>query len=515
MKFRSLILGGLIASLGSLSIPLAQAGKADDTLVVAFNKEVQTLDGLYSTSRENLILTDLTSDQLVVLDPKTNTYVPALAKSYRYITDTSLEFTLREGIKFHDGSSVTVEDIIYSFNFASSEEAKSKRGTALRSWLKNVEKTGPNTLVIHSKAPTPLIMRDISMFALTRKNQAYHQGNNVNLSAMNEKFIGTGPYKIVSYSSGTGIKLERFEGYYKDSPKGQAKIKDVAIRAIPDWSTVIAEMMSGGVDWTYNVPDEIADNLNRTPLVDRIEGPSMRIAYLVLDAAGVSSDVYGKDHPLTKLKVRQALNYAVNSKLMVDFLVKGSSRVINSPCYSGMFGCSDAITTYSYNPQKAKALLAEAGYPNGFEFDLWAYRDKPISEAVAADLAKVGIKANVKYVKLSALTKARNADQIMAYHGTWGYNSTPDLGAIANHFIPGSSRNMNKNPELEELFEDSLKTIDKDTRQAKYNAGLKMMTENAYWVPLYKFSMNYAQSKEVNFTAPLDGQPRIYKISWK
>ena len=515
MKFRSLILGGLIASLSSLSVPFAQAGKADDTLVVAFNKEVQTLDGLYATTRENLILTDLTSDQLVLLDPDTNTYRPALAESYRMITDTSFEFTLREGIQFHDGSPVTVEDIIYSFNWVASKEAKSKRGTVVRNWFDKVEKTGERTLVVHSKAPYPLILRDISMFVLTRKNQAYHQGDSANLSAMSENFIGTGPYKITSFSTGSGIKLERFDNYYEASPKGKGQIKNMTIRSIPDWSTVIAEMMSKGVDWTFNVPDEIAENLSRTPLVDRVEGPSMRIAYLVLDAAGVSSDTYGDDHPLTKLKVRQALNYAVNKQLMVDFLVKGSSRVIHTPCFPGMFGCSDDITKYDYNPKKAKELLAEAGYPNGFEFDLWAYRDKSITEAVAADLTRVGIKTNVKYVKLSALTKARNADQIMAYHGTWGYNSTPDIGAISNHFISGSSRNMNKNPELENLFESAIKTMDQDVRQEKYRAGLKIMTENAYLLPIYQFSINYAQSKEVNFSAPIDGQPRLYKISWK
>lgn len=173
MKLRSFIAAGLMAGTTFLSISPAIADKANDTLVVSFSKEVQTLDGLYSTTRENLILTDLTSDQLVVLDPKTNTYLPALAKRYHFLNDTSIEFTLRDDIKFHDGSPVTVEDIIYSFNWVASKEAKSKRGTEVRDWFDSIEKTGPQTIVVHAKAPYPLILRDISMFVLTRKNQVY------------------------------------------------------------------------------------------------------------------------------------------------------------------------------------------------------------------------------------------------------------------------------------------------------------------------------------------------------
>ena len=515
MKIRSLLVSSLFISLASFSINPAYADKANDTLVVSFNKEIQTLDALYSTSRENIILNELTSDQLVSIDPVTKEYLPALAKSFKYLDSKSIEFTLRGDIKFHDGSAVTVDDIIYSVNWVADNEAKTKRGSFIRRWLEEARKTGPNTLVIEAKKPYPLMLRDIAMFVLTRKNQTYHTNGNANPNAQTESFIGTGPYKVMSFNSGSGVKLERFEHYYADSPKGKGQIKHMTIRSIPDWSTVIAEMMSNGVDWTYNVPDEIAENLGRTPLVDRIEGPSTRIAYLTLDAAGVSTQINGQDNPFTKLKVRQAMNHAINNKLMVDFLVKGTSRVISGPCFPGMFACSDSVTKYDYDPQKAKALLAEAGYPNGFEFDIWAYREKSITEAVAADLARIGIKANVKYVKLSAFSKARSAEEMIAYHGTWGYYGTLDIGAISNHFVSGSNRNLNKDPKVEGLFKKALETVDANERLVAYKEAQDIIADQAYWVPLYQYSVNYAASKEVDFEAPVDGLPRLYNISWK
>ncbi len=487
------------------------AGKSNDTLVVAVNKEIQTLDTLYSTKREDMILGYLVSDQLVVLDPETNQYQPALAESYKFVDDATVEFTLRQGVKFHDGSPVTVDDIIYSFHYVSDKASKTKRGAFIRNWLKGVEKIDERTIRVSAKAPYPLVLRDIAMFVQTRKKDIYAKDGKVNVKAQTQSLIGTGPYKVTEYSMGKGVVLERFDGYYKDSPKAEGAIKKIVLRPIPEWGTVSAEMMAKGVQWSFNVPDDIAGDLGKTPMVDHITGPSMRISFLLLDAKGVTGD----DKPLTKLGVRQALNHAVNRENLVKYLVKGSSKVIHAPCYPGMFGCTDEVTQYDYNPAKAKQLLAEAGYPNGFSFDLWAYRDKPITEAMVADLAKVGVKAKVRFVKLSAISKARSQYEIESYHGTWGYYATPDVGAISNHFVAGSNRNLTGDAEIEGLFKSALETTDPEARTKMYDRALKKIAAQAYWLPLYKYTQNYVVSKDVKFSAPKDGLPRLNRIAWK
>ncbi|MEM9355874.1 MAG: ABC transporter substrate-binding protein [Pseudomonadota bacterium] len=489
----------------------AMAGKSDDTLVVALNKEIQTLDSLYSTKRETIILGHMVSDGLVVLNPETNEYEPALAESFRFSDDATAVFKLRAGVKFHDGSPVTADDIVYSFNWIANKDSKTRRGKFIRSWFKSIEKIDDRTVRISAKAPYPLMLRDIAMFVQTRKKDIYGADGNFDLKAQTQTLNGTGPYKVVSFGMGKGVTLERFDGYYAGSPKAKGAIKRIVLRPIPEWGTVAAEMMSKGVQWSFNVPDDIAQNLGSTPLVDHVAGPSTRIAFLLLDAKGAT----GADKPLTKLKVRQALNHAVNREALVKHLVKGSSRVIHTACYPGMFGCTDDVTKYTHDPEKAKKLLAEAGYPKGFKFDMWAYREKPISEAVAADLAKVGVKANLRYVKLSALSKARSKYEIESYHGTWGYYGTPDVGAISNHFVAGSNRNLTGDAEVEGLFKSALETTDGKARKTAYGEALKKISAKAYWVPLYQYTQNYIVSKDVKFSAPQDGIPRLNRLSWK
>ncbi|MDP5220387.1 ABC transporter substrate-binding protein [Ruegeria sp. 2205SS24-7] len=489
----------------------AWADKEDDTLVVAFNKEVQTLDGLYSTSRENILLTYLTSDQLVTLDPETQEYHPALAESYSHIDDQTIEFVLREGVTFHNGSPVTPEDIAFSFEWVASDASKTKRGAFVRSWFDSVEVIDNRTIRVKSKKPYPLMLRDIAMFVQTRQSGSYGALDAPNIDAQTQSLNGTGPYEIVEFDKGGGLTLKKFDGYYGDSPKVTDGAETIVIRPIPEWGTVSAEMISGGVHFAYTVPDDTAQNLGTLPMIEHIVGPTTRIGFLILDAGGVTDE----NGPMTNQKVRQAMNHAVNRQAIVDHLVGGKSVVIDSLCYEGMFGCSQDVTSYEYDPEQAKALLAEAGYPDGFEFDLWAYRDKPITEAVAADLAKVGIKANINFVKLSALSKARAAEEAPAMHGTWGYYATQDIGAISNHFVAGSNRNLNRDPELEDLFKAGLETIDPQERTDLYGKALRLAADQAYHVPIYRFSENYVANQDVNFEAPADGLVRLNEITWK
>ena len=508
MKRRSTLV--VAAVIGSLVTP-ALAGKSDDKLVVAFNKEVQTLDGLYSTSRENFLLSYLTSDQLVTLDPDTNEYLPALAESFTIVDDRSMDFVLREDITFHDGSPITPEDIVYSFEWIAADISKTKRGAFIRGWFESAEALDDRTVRITSKKPYPLMLRDIAVFVKTRQAGSYGDMSSPDVDAQTQSLNGTGQYKIVEFGSGGGVTLEKYDGYYANSPKSTDGAQTIVIRPIPEWGTVTAEMISGGVHFAYTVPDDTAENLGKLPMVNHISGPTTRIGFLILDAAGVTDP----DGPMTDLRVRQAMNHGVNREAIVNFLVGGSSSVINSLCYDGMFGCSQDVTSYDYDPEKAKALLAEAGYADGFEFDLYAYRDKQVTETVAADLAKIGIKANVNYVKLSAFSKARAAEEAPAMHGTWGYYGTPDVGAILNHFVEGSNRNLNKDPKLEGLFKAANETIDPEEREALYEEALQLAADQAYHLPIYRLTENYVASVDVTFEAPSDGVARLNEITWK
>lgn len=505
MSVKALLTASVIAL--SSAVP-ALADKANDTLVAAFNKEVQTLDGLYSTSRENLILSYLTSDQLVEIDLETGEYVGALAESYTWVDDRTIDFTLREGLQFHDGSPVTVEDIVYSFDWIADENSETRRGAFIRGWFESAVAIDDRTVRVTAQNPYPLMLRDIAVFVLTRKAGSYTDGNP---DALTQEFNGTGPYRVSSFDMGAGVTLERFDGYYEGGPKDEGSIRTIQLRPIPDWGTVTAELLSGGVNWSFNVPDDTAQDLGKLPMVDHTTGVSTRVSFLVLDVAGVTDP----EGPLTNKLVRQALNHAVNREEIVEFLVGGSGRPVHTTCNLDMFGCDVDVTEYEYNPERAKELLAEAGYPDGFEFELTTYRERHIMEAVAADLAEIGVTANINHVKLSALSKARAEGQLEAFQNAWGFYATPDLGAISNYYLAGSNRNLHHDADVEGWFKAALETVDQDARAALYAQALQRVTEEAYLLPLFQYSQNYVHSVDVTFEAPADGLPRLNEISWQ
>src|SRR6185369_16139526 len=148
------------------------------------------------------------------------------------------------------------------------------------------------------------------------------------------------------------------------SPKGKPAIKNLQVRFVPDLATEVTERLAQKTDCIWNINPDQMDSINKVPFLQAVQQESMRIGYVSIDAAGRS----GADNPLTKLKVRQAIWHAVNRQEMADKLVQGGSRVPMAPCFPTQFGCdADAAVKYAYDPAKAKALLAEAGFPNGFE----------------------------------------------------------------------------------------------------------------------------------------------------
>lgn len=343
---------------------------------------------------------------------------------------------------------------------------------------------------------------------MLRKAGTYDAGGTINRDAMAQNLIGTGPYKVTSFEPGQELVLERFDDYFGEKPA----IKTIIVRNLPDIGTQQAEMMSGGINWMFNVPLDLAESLGATPTATHLSGPDLRIAFVVLDAAGYTDP----NGPLTKTLVRQAINHALNKAEMAKFLVGGSAEAIHTACHPAQFGCDQSVRDYPYDPEKAKALLAEAGYPNGFDLELWAYREKPVAEAVAADLTAIGIKVNLRYVKLESLNQARAAHDIPAYIGTWGSGGTADTAAIARiHFSMETDRNLSGDEALATEVLSAEQTNDQAKRAVIYTKALGEIADKAYWAPLFTYSANYLVSPDLDFPLDPDGLPRLQNASWK
>ncbi|WP_439687128.1 ABC transporter substrate-binding protein [Cupriavidus oxalaticus] len=509
-------LAGLSILCGCISPIVAEAKPADGTLVAAVAREILVLDNFNATSRENEILSLLIDDSLFYIDPATQQPTPLLAKSYRYLEPTVLEVTLREDVQFHDGSKVTADDVVYTFQSVINPKSTAKKGDQFTRWLAKVEKgEAPGTVVFRMKGANPLVLHFLATTGRVVKKGTYDKAgtpSGLDVEAQSRRVVGTGPYKVTSFLPGREVVLEKFAGYRKDSPKGTPEIPRIRIKVIPDYATQVAEVLSGGVHWTYNIPTDIADEVASTKQAVFMASPSMRIGFIVLDAAGRT----GKDNPFTKLKVRQALNYAVDREALTKQLIRGRSAPALTPCLPIQFGCAQDVAKYSYNLAKAKQLLTEAGYPNGLQFDLWASREKETLEAVVAMWRKAGINANLRVAKSPAVVKARDENQISAYFENNGSLGVADAGALLpNMFGKGSPSDFHHDQRLYSSLEQFLSTTDVAARKQIGHEVVSRILDQAYWVPLFEFTQNFVLAPDLSFPQAADGMPRLYLAKWK
>jgi len=498
----------LAATSAAIARP-AFAQKSADTLRIQFVDAVPNIDMYFNSQRTGLILAHQAWDMLVHRDPATFEIQPLLATDWKFSTDTTLDLNIRQGVKFHDGSALTADDVVYTLNMAADPASKVATPSNY-AWIDKVEKTGDFAVSIKMKRPTPAALEYLTMVCPIHP-KAYRE--KVGPEGFAKAPVGAGPYKITKYEVGKEVTFERFDGYWKGSPKTPS-IKNLYVRFVPDLATEMTELLAKKVDWIWNINPDQVDSVNRVPGLMAVAQESMRIGYLSIDAAGRS----GADNPLTKLKVRQAIWHAVNRKEFADKLVGGGSRVPPAPCFPSQFGCdADAAVKYDYDPKKAKELLTEAGFPNGFEIEMVSYV-QPTSWGAAIQnyLAAVGIKARISQLQVSPAIQKAQKGEAPLYMGSWGSYSVNDVSAILPvMFGEGALDNYSKDPELEKLIKEGGNTADKAVRAKAYSAAIKIATEKAYWLPINTYVNRYAFTKDLEFKTYPDELPRFYLAKWK
>ena len=483
----------------------AWADKANDTLRIAFTKELENVDSYFNSSREGVVLQRAVWDGLIYRDPVTNEYKGNLATEWTWIDDTTIEFKLREDVTFHDGSAFTADDVVYTVNFVA-DEANGVKTQRNVNWMKSAEKVDDFTVRIMLKEKFPAAIEFLSGPVSIYPSDYYAE---VGPEGMGLKPVGTGPYKVVDVTPGQHFVLEKNETYH-DSPKGQPTIGNVDIRTIPDVNTQIAELFSGTLDMIWQVPSDQAEKLAQMDQFTVANESTMRVGYLAMDAAGRSGE-----GPFTDLRVRQAVNHAINREELVEALLKGKSQVISTPCFPSQFGCDvEAAVSYDYDPEKAKALLAEAGYPDGFTTDFYAYRDREYAEAISSYLNAVGIQTNFKMLQYSALRELNMKGETPISFQTWGSYSVNDASAMVSQFFKHGSLDDARDDETLGYLEIADSSTDPEVRKENYTKAIERITEQAFWAPMFSYNTNYVHTKDVAYTPTADEVLRFTTMSW-
>src|SRR2546427_3597514 len=352
MGRRRLAILALLVLVVSLPAPVAAQTK-DDTLVYAIQSDMQNWDPPNSVLRESIILGYHVFDHLAARDLKTGKVGPSLATAWRNLDDTTWEVRLRPGVRFHDGTPFTARDVKASFDRVLDPERKlTARGSHVQ--IKSVEILDDHSVRFKTDGPYPLFVERLAALVMQSDKVIREKGH----EWMQENPIGTGPYKLVRWTKKQEHLLVRNDDYWGPKPA----FKYVRIRIIPEQATQLAELISGGVDVIKAVPPDQMDVINKSGAALTSTSPILRTAFLQLDQAARTGP-----NPFTDRRVRQAMNLAVDVDAIIKHVLNGLGDRTATTINPMAFGYDPTLKPYRQDVAAAKKLLADAGYPNGFE----------------------------------------------------------------------------------------------------------------------------------------------------
>jgi peptide/nickel transport system substrate-binding protein len=511
LKRNPFILAGALAAAIGLAVAPVQAGKSDDTLNWSTDREVSVVDPYYNRTRELVIMGHLGWDGLMFRDANTGKYKPLLATKWEWKDNKTLIVDLRTDAKFHDGSAFDADDVVYTVNHVANK-ANGVLTFSNVKYMKDAVKLGDHKVQINLHKPFPATIAYLAGAVFMMPSGHYDSAPTKPDGKKDYGSVkpnGTGPYKWKETKSGEYVLWEK-NGAYFDGPKGKPSIGNVKFRTIKEMNTQIAELLTGGLDWAWDVPKDQAERLKSDGKVTVENAKTMRVSYIAFDVDGSSPTKQFKDK-----KVRMAVAHAINREAITKNMVGPASVVIHSPCHPDQFGCTSDVPKWNYDPAKSKKLLAEAGFPNGFETEIFAYRQREYTEAVIGDLAKVGIKAKLNFMAYRALRDKAWKGETAFHHMTWGSNSIPDADAITGVFFAGGKDDPADDPEVNSAIKEAGTTTDPAKRKALYKKAMSKIAGELYWLPMFTYAKYYVFSKDLDFKTTPDEIPRFYSAKWK
>lgn len=387
---------------------------------------------------------------------------PALATSWRSVNNTTWQFSLRRGVKFHNGAEFSAEAVV--FNFKRLFEPNVHR---LNTEFRNIERIDVldrYTINIVTKGADPVLPQRVTELLISEPGHTQRVGE----EGMSREAAGTGPYRLVEWRTNQQVVLQAFADYWGGKPK----VDRLIFRTIPEESTRIAELLTGRVDIISDVPPEQVRAINANPRL-RIESrPSKRVPFVGLNLLD-----WGP-RPLKDVRVRQALNYAVNVPEILRTIYQGLGRQTATVFRADYFGYDASIEPYPHDPAKARELLAAAGYPNGFEVNLLTseqiiLKGVELAQAIAGQLRRAGIRAEVKPLALATYRNTVIGGQEQQkneglYVWNWGTSLSDPDSPLSGFLHSKGISSFYRNSELDALIEKGRVTLNQEERRRVY-----------------------------------------------
>lgn len=479
-----------------------------DTLVVSIGTQpLKPLNLAYTTSRQMIVLYHNWGDTLLYRDPVKGKIVPCLAESYQWVDPRTIEFKLRKGVRFHNGEPFDARAVKFSMDLLKGPESLLARYLA---GFDGVEVVDDHTVRIKTSMPDPTALEMITNILYIYPPRYYKK---VGREGFEKHPIGTGTYQFVSRKNPSEILFKANPDYF-GGPKGKAKIPNLKVMTVPEEMLQIEAILSGQVDLvrsTSKCQDQIPFVEQSPDLKVKIVG-LLRTNFLCMDATGRSGVDFFKDK-----RVRMAINHAINrEKIIMDGYGGYADRTdsVTTPLH---FGHEPHVTRYPYDPAKARKLLTDAGYPDGFTVDFFSAINESAAECIARDLATVGIKTNFKWMggEWGQFYKKFLRGEVPLALLTWGSYSIFDASAIMNpFFITDAPGCYGTTPEVSRMLDEANQTIDQEKRRELFSKAQKIIAAEAFWAPLCTTQAISVMNKDLNFQPSYDEIDRYFTASW-
>ncbi|TDQ37681.1 ABC transporter substrate-binding protein [Aureibacillus halotolerans] len=414
--------------------------------------------------------------------------IPELATEWGKKDDLTWSFTLREGVTFHNGDPFTAEDVKFSIERVATDESLQEH--SVFSGIESVEIVDETHVNIITKQPDPVLLSRLAGASASILPAAYFE--EVGSDAFFEAPAGTGAYTFDEWNRGSGVTLGKFDDYYDGEPTWDT----VHFQVVPENSTRVSELLTGGIDIAFNIPTADFERIESNEGTHVAVSPIQRVIQLWLSTQ--------EGEPTADPAVRKAIDLAIDNQVIIDEILAGAATATRTHISPGNFGADESLyDTYEYDPDQAKQILADAGYEGGVTVDISVnnyYTE--MAEVVQGMLADVGITANLELIEQSQFAERLFSEDLdEGVFVGWG-NTLFDASVL--ELFKEENVTSYSNPEVEELLEAAAYNMNEEERAAQYKQVQQILSEDRGALYLFQLEGRYGVSDAVKYEPRLD-----------
>jgi peptide/nickel transport system substrate-binding protein len=457
-------------------------------------------------------------ETLITLDADAR-LVPGLAESWKAINDTTWEIKLRKGVKFQDGTPLTADDVVHSLDRPATITNSPSSFTTYTKGIVGKKVVDAHTLQLTTAAPAPLLPNDLTRIFIVSKKATEAAGTE-DFNQAKVVGAGTGPFTLVKYTRGEGTQLARFDGYWGNKPAWAS----VNIRFLPNDSARMSALLSGDVHLVENIQANLVPQFKANKDLAVFEKVSSRVLFLftdlrdqspaVLNAEGKPADV----NPLKDARVRQALSKLIDRTALTERVLDKLGVPTGNLAAPGMYGFNPNLKPEALDVAGAKKLLAEAGYPNGFNLQLHGPNDRYINDeqvlqTIGQMLTRGGVPTKVNVGPMSTFVGRASKKELGFGLLGWGVGggepSGPLRGLLAtpdkDKGLGANNWSSYSNPQYDQLITEALRTVDDKKREKLLQDAAELaLKKDQALIPLYNQVMTWATRKGYSYTPRVD-----------